>query len=309
MLQKVNTNVHNILQCTKKDETGLNDFQKLFDPSGIAIPKVGISRFRIPLRFEHLNKEIMSHDVEASMFCSLDAGTTGINMSRFCAILNEEGERRVVNNTFFNQVLIRFKEELKDHPRQNPIANLGFKLKLAYPVRQKSLRSNNWGWQYYPCEWEASASSHHNKIFVNLVLNYEYSSTCPCSLSLAKQYEEDYKNGKTHEGSGIATAHAQRSLATCKVTYDNNSDYKIEQLISLLRESLPTETQSLVKRIDEREFAILNGDNPMFVEHAARRLSVSLDAEEKILNWDVLIEHFESLHGHNATAWICKKQQ
>ena len=308
MLQKINTSAPNILKCTQKDEAGLNDFQKLFDPSGISIPKVGIDRFRIPLKFTHPNNEIMTHDIESSMYCSLDAGKTGINMSRFCTILNEEGAKRVVNNDFFKKVLFRFGEELKENPLEKPIEHMGLKLKLSYPIRQKSLKSDNWGWQYYPCEWEAVASFREESIFMNLILNYEYSSTCPCSLSMAKQYEENYKQGRTEEGNGIATAHAQRSLAVCKITYDNNTDYQIEQLIALLRKSLPTETQSLAKRIDEQAFAILNGDNPMFVEHAARRLSMALDSDDRILDWNASVEHFESLHGHNATAWICKNR-
>jgi hypothetical protein len=41
--------VQDVLDCDLKDETGLNDFQKLPDVGGIAIPKVGINRYRIPL--------------------------------------------------------------------------------------------------------------------------------------------------------------------------------------------------------------------------------------------------------------------
>tara|TARA_Y100001958_G_C21148675_1_gene485403 strand:- start:753 stop:1163 length:411 start_codon:yes stop_codon:yes gene_type:complete len=124
---------------------------------------------------------------------------------------------------------------------------------------------------------------------------------------MAKQYEEDYRLGKTKEGNGIATAHSQRSKASVSVHYDYESDITIEKVIDLLKVALPTETQSMVKRLDEQAFAILNGENPMFVEHASRRLSAILDSVEDILYWEAKVEHFESLHSHNAVAMIFKE--
>ena len=141
---------------------------------------------------------------------------------------------------------------------------------------------------------------------MSLTLNYEYSSTCPCSLSMSKQYESQFRAGETNEGSGIASAHSQRSFATVNVTYRLEDHIHIEDLVELMRKAIPTETQSLVKRLDEQAFAILNGENPMFVEHASRRISLVLNQESRILDWNVKIEHFESLHSHNAVAYICK---
>ena len=140
-----------------------------------------------------------------------------------------------------------------------------------------------------------------------LEINYEYSSTCPCSLSMAKQYEEDYRQGRTKEGNGIATAHSQRSRATVWIHHGCESELGIEKVVELLRVALPTETQSMVKRLDEQAFAILNGENPMFVEHASRRLAAVLDGEKEISYWEAKVEHFESLHSHNAVAFITKE--
>jgi len=52
--QQLDTTIHEkVLNCEIQDESGLYDFQKLPDQQGIAIPKVGITRFRIPLSFKH----------------------------------------------------------------------------------------------------------------------------------------------------------------------------------------------------------------------------------------------------------------
>lgn len=295
-----------IINCAIKDATGLNDFQKLPNNHGVAIPRVGIERFRIPLKFKRPDGEIISHDTEASMFVYLDSQKTGVNMSRFCTILQEESDR-CIDKDFFSIILNRYRSDLRDSDSEELIKSAEISLSFNYATKQPSLKSGNWGWQYYPCILKAVTHS-DGTARISLTLNYEYSSTCPCSLSMAKQYEDQFRSGEITEGNGIATAHSQRSNAATTVSYKLGSDFWIEDLISLMREALPTETQSLVKRLDEQAFAILNGENPVFVEHVARRLSRALDSDQRILDWDVKIEHFESLHSHNAVAYIQKEK-
>jgi GTP cyclohydrolase IB len=305
-IETLNNNAKSVMDCDIKDSTGLNDFQKLPNQHGTAIPKVGIERFRLPLTFIHKNGEKMTHDGVASMFCYLEGSKTGVNMSRFVGILQEEIEHKIIDKKFFKEILNRYRMELRDYDHEDPIKQTSLKLKFSYPLKQKSLKSDNWGWQYYKVELEGTCDQYGNML-MNLTTHFEYSSTCPCSLSMAKQYEKDFKEGKTTEGSGIASAHSQRSLCICKITYNLDNEVSIEELINLLRTALPTETQPMVKRLDEQAFAILNADNPMFVEHASRRLSHILNLEEKILDWEASVEHFESLHSHNAVAYINKQ--
>ncbi|MBL7664368.1 MAG: GTP cyclohydrolase I FolE2 [Bacteriovoracaceae bacterium] len=294
-----------VLYCDIKDNAGLNDFQKLPDRQGIAIPKVGISRLRLPLTFKHSDGYFMGHDCEASMYLNLAAGKTGINMSRLVKILQEEGMDHFVNTHFLKSVLNRYRHELKDSEKDEPFKQAFLKIQFSYPMKQKSLKSNNWGWQYYPATLQAKQTG-ENKFEVFITVEYEYSSTCPCSLSMAKQYEREFKAGLTTEGNGIAAAHSQRSKATCKIQIDPQSDFFLEDLVQHMRTAIPTETQSLVKRVDEQAFAILNGENPMFVEHASKRLFKTLNSDARILDWIVTLEHFESLHSHNAVAVINK---
>ncbi len=294
-----------VLNCDIQDESGLNDFQKLPSPSEIAIPRVGIERFRLPMRFSHSDGEVTTHDTLASMFIYLNGDKTGANMSRFCTILQEEAQKYVVDADFFKLMLGRYRQDLRDFDNEKLISAAELSLSFSYALKQKSLKSHNWGWQYYDCNLKGMQSEAGHTV-IELTVNYEYSSTCPCSLSMAKQYEEDFKSGATTEGSGIATAHGQRSNAEVKITFNLENWISIEELVTLLRVAIPTETQSLVKRIDEQAFAILNGENPMFVEHVARRLSIALDDQKQIINWNVKIEHFESLHSHNAVAYISK---
>lgn len=293
-----------VLDCEIQDSTGLNDFQKLPNQQKISIPQVGINRFRIPLLFQK-GKELTHHDAEATMGINLSAEKTGINMSRLCSILQEETLEKPINSGIVKKILDRYQIDLKDNSQDQDFEDIYLRLAFNYSTKQPSLKSSNWGWQYYPAQIIAEYVKEKGHHFF-LKLQYEYSSTCPCSLSMAKQYEKEYAQEQTHEGSGMASAHSQRSTAQVTVEYDIHSDFWIDSLIQHLRSALPTETQSLVKRIDEQAFAILNGENPMFVEHAVRRIYTQLNSDSRILDWKAQVEHHESLHSHNAAASICK---
>lgn len=288
-----------------KDEKGLSDFHRLPDLYGIDIDKVGINRFRIPLNFKHKDGTVMNHDCEASMYIYFPKGKAGINMSRLYAFLQEESDGVIVGPDFFKKLLHRYRRDMRDSNDEPLYANSYFKIKFNYPVQQKALKSDNSGWQYYHCVWEGREGP-DGQVKLYLTVHYEYSSTCPCSLSMSKQYEDEYRDSVTIEGNGMAVAHSQRSQAKCTVELSPDKEYYIEDMIELLRKAIPTETQSYVKRVDEQAFAVLNAQHPMFVEHATRRLSLVLNEEPKFLDWVVSVEHWESLHSHNAVAVIRK---
>lgn len=294
-----------VLKCDVKDATGLNDFHKMPDIYGIDIDKVGINRFRIPMMYRHKDGSVMNHDTEASMYIAFPKGKAGINMSRLYEILQDEAENTIIDGNFFKTMLHRLRRDLRDHEK-DPLYPASFvKLRFNYALRQKSLKSKNSGWQYYRTVLEAREDK-NGKVRLFITVHYEYSSTCPCSLSMSKQYEAEHAQNLTQEGNGIAVPHSQRSEAKCTIEVAVDEKFYIEDLVELLRQAIPTETQSFVKRIDEQAFAVLNAQNPMFVEHAARRLSVVLNSDKRILDWVTSIEHWESLHSHNAVSVIRK---
>jgi GTP cyclohydrolase IB len=300
--------VEDILSCDLKDDTGLNDFQKLPTQDLIMIPRVGINNFRLPVDLVNRFGERRSHDCVASMYVSLNANKNGVSMSRLCAILQEMSVQESLGPKLFKKILTRYRDELRDETDKDLIDTAFLRLKFNFPIRQKSLKSDNWGWQYYPVEIEAKETKENGfEYFVGL--EYLYSSTCPCSLSMAKQYEREFAEGLTNEGTGIGVPHSQRSVMNCKVKIDTSKEFHLEDLIDIIRSAIPTETQSLVKRQDEQAFAILNGTHPMFVEHATKRIYKALNQQSHILDWLVQLEHVESLHSHNAAAVIYKGVQ
>jgi len=300
--------VQDVISCDLKDETGLNDFQKLPSEDLISIPRVGINNFRLPIEIKNKNGEIRSHDCTASMYVNLNENKNGVSMSRLCTILQNISANNSMNAAFFQTILDSYRDELRDETDKDLIDTAFLRLKFNFPLKQKSLKTDNWGWQYYPVELEGRVSKANGFEFF-ISLDYNYSSTCPCSLSMAKQYERAYAAGETTEGSGIGVPHSQRSLLKAKIKVDTQKEFFIEDLVTIIRTAIPTETQSLVKRLDEQAFAILNGSHPMFVEHATKRVYKEFNSQDVILDWIVQLEHIESLHSHNAAAVIYKGVQ
>jgi GTP cyclohydrolase I len=161
---------------------------------------------------------------------------------------------------------------------------------------------------------------------LELSIEVQYSSTCPCSAALARQliqsqFERDFgQSGQVDkedvqawlglEESIVATPHSQRSTAKAMVSLgDEVDDLPITDLIDGIEEVLKTPVQSAVKREDEQEFARLNGENLMFVEDAGRRIKKSLQEQSKFADFWVRIEHHESLHAHDAVGVFTKGRE
>jgi GTP cyclohydrolase I len=114
---------------------------------------------------------------------------------------------------------------------------------------------------------------------------------------------------------GHAVPHAQRSLGRVKVKLDgarlNAGKYLsgidfVRTHIDALEAAVGTPVQAAVKRADEQEFARLNGENLMFCEDAARKLRSALEDNPDICDYDIYVEHQESLHPHNAVSRVVK---
>jgi GTP cyclohydrolase I len=150
-----------------------------------------------------------------------------------------------------------------------------------------------------------------------------YSSTCPCSAALARQliqeqFQRDFAAGEPldrarvlawlgSEQGIVATPHSQRSRADVRARLAPSFEgFPIAEIIDRVEGALKTPVQTVVKREDEQAFALLNGQNLMFCEDAARRIQAALDADERIADFHVRASHFESLHPHDAVAVATK---
>ncbi len=249
------------------------------------IQHVGISNFRLPIRFHTRDNGDLTLETSVTGTVSLEAEKKGINMSRIMRTFYKHAEE-----TFSFEVIERaldaYKSDLDSFDAR-------IQMRFSFPMKVDSLRSGLSGYQYYDIALELVESAGVRKKIVHL--DYVYSSTCPCSLELSE-------HARQFRGQ-LATPHSQRSVARISVLLDDSGGLMwFEDLIDRARTAVPTETQVMVKREDEQAFAELNAANPIFVEDAARLFTQQLQLDPRVSDFRVIASHQESLHSHDAVS-------
>lgn len=258
---------------------------------GAAVPiqQVGVSNFRLPLRYRTKAGETLTLETAITGTVSLEATLKGINMSRIVRAFYEHRDE-VFSPEKLRQVLRKY---------QHQVESLAARLRLgfSYPLVQPSLRSGLEGYQYYQVVFEGTIDrSGHFRRFIEF--DFVYSSSCPCSAELS-EHARDVRGA-------YAIPHNQRSKTRVKVEVADGAKLRVEDLHAHCLKALKTETQVMVKREDEQAFAELNGANLKFVEDAARLLYREFDADARIRDFQIACSHLESLHSHDAVSVICK---
>lgn len=250
-----------------------------------AIQHVGISNFRLPIRFHTRDNGDLTLETSVTGTVSLEAEKKGINMSRIMRTFYKHAEK-TFSFEVIDAALDAYKTDLESFDAR-------IMMRTSFPMKVDSLRSGLAGYQYYDIALELIETDGVRKKIVHL--DYVYSSTCPCSLELSE-------HARQFRGQ-LATPHSQRSVARVSVELDNDADVLwFEDLIDMCRTAVPTETQVMVKREDEQAFAELNAANPIFVEDAARLFAEQLQADSRISDYRVIASHQESLHSHDAVS-------
>jgi len=232
------------------------------------IQHVGISNFRLPIKFHTRDNGDLQLETSVTGSVSLEADKKGINMSRIMRSFYKHADA-----TFSFDVI---EAALDDYKNDLESMDARIQMRFSFPMRVESLRSGLSG-QYYDIALELIERAGQRLKVIHL--DYVYSSTCPCSLELSEHARET--RGQ------LATPHSQRSVW-------------FEDLIDACRRAVPTETQVMVKREDEQAFAELNAANPIFVEDAARLFCEQLQADARIGDFRIVASHQESLHSHDA---------
>jgi GTP cyclohydrolase I len=248
------------------------------------IQHVGISNFRLPIRYRTRDNGELTLETSVTGTVSLEAEKKGINMSRIMRSFYVHSER-----DFSFSVI---EHALEDYKRDLESFDARIQMRFSFPAKVQSLRSGLSGWQYYDIALELVDVAGVRKKIMHL--DFVYSSTCPCSLELSE-------HARRTRGQ-LATPHSQRSVARISVVVKPGDRLWFEDLIEIARSAVPTETQVMVKREDEQAFAELNAANPIFVEDAARVFCQALKSDPRIGDFRIVASHQESLHSHDAVS-------
>ena len=281
------------------------------------LDRVGMSNIQLPLMIQTDNSAAQQVSSSIELFVNLgDPKAKGIHMSRLFLQLDELSTESTLTLKTLSDLLQGFIDSHQDLSTEAFV-----KVSFDYHLRRKSLISEKLGWKAYPVVIIGKLIN--SKLEFELKVDVPYSSTCPCSAALARQliqgaFAEQFdlqtsvnkKDVIDWLGSTkgiVATPHSQRSIAEIKVKFSNNlENFPVISLIDLIENTLKTPVQSAVKREDEQEFARLNGQNLMFCEDAARQLQYALQQESGFSDFWLRVNHYESLHAHDAVAITTK---
>lgn len=267
----------------------LMDENGAIEGAKVAIQQVGVSGFRLPLRYRTAEGTVRELETRVVGTVSAEAAVKGINMSRILRSFYAHKDE-VFSLSRLQRVLESFRKRLGSLEAR-------VWLSFSFPILQRSLRSGLEGYQYYRTSFEGALDA-KGRFRGYMELDFVYSSACPCSAELAEH---------ARDARGVyAIPHTQRSKARVRVELAPRARLSIEALQALCLEALKTETQVMVKREDEQAFAELNGASLKFVEDAARLLYQRLNGDKRIADFRVVCSHLESLHSHDAVSVICK---
>jgi GTP cyclohydrolase I len=277
---------------------------------GLPLQWVGMEQLDLPVSIALENGETLQTPAKANVFVSLDdTASKGIHMSRLHALVQKLGRQLCTRETIdhFLTECVESQAGISAHAK----IELHFDLLLEKPA----LLSGEVGYQAYPVSLTGTVIS--GEFHYELGYTVPYSSTCPCSASLARQLfanavDEQFEGDvidkarllewMQSESGSVATPHAQRSYAYVKLVTDAPAWPAFDAVIRTIESTIGTPVQTAVKRVDEQEFARLNAQNLMFCEDAARRIKRALEAMPHVVDYWLKVDHQESLHAHNAVA-------
>ena len=278
---------------------------------------VGMNEIELPILLDGPDGRQVQTNARISAFVDLaEPEKRGIHMSRLYLHLDRALSEHSITPAALRHLLRDF---LGSHEDLSTRAMI--RLDFDFLVRRPALVSDNSGWKQYPISLIANLSG--RDFAMELAFRVVYSSTCPCSAALARQliqqqFRKDFDDSRQLDAAAVlewlgseqgivATPHSQRSAADIRLQLAPSFEaFPFIQMIDAIEGALKTPVQAAVKREDEQAFALLNGQNLMFCEDAARRVQTALSGQERVTDFWARVSHFESLHPHNAVAIVTK---
>lgn len=300
-----------MLYDANKEKTSFknSDFQ-------LALSRVGMDSILQPVKYQSLT---LVADIQA--FVNLkDLSARGVHMSRLYNLVSQKISNQNLSFVNLENCLTEFINSQEGLSDQALLA-----IHFELPLMRKSLKTATEAFKTYKVKLLVIKDDTQG---IKRVLGFQvpYSSTCPQSAALARQliqdkFQADFLNkdldfDSIHQWLGstqgiVATPHAQRSYADVLIQLSDDhivsDSIDFEYWLDGAEQALGTPVQALVKRADEQEFALLNGQNLMFCEDAARKIGAFFAEQiknQKIQHYYAKLSHHESLHAHNATAYV-----
>jgi len=240
----------------------------------IDINKVGIKNLLIPLIIADKENSEQSTIARINMSVNLPKQYKGTHMIRFLEIIYA-----------YSKMAISIKDVgkiLKDMQEKFDAEEAHLDLEFPFFLRKEAPITKKESLLDYKCKFLCTKGKEKKSI---LVIKVPITTLCPCSKEISKY-----------------GAHNQRSTVT--VTVLLNEFVWIEDLIKIVEEEASCEIYPLLKRPDEKYVTEKAYENPNFVEDIVRKIAMKLRQLKELRGFTVECENYESIHNHNAYAYI-----
>lgn len=258
------------------NSSNLADVQSSSDSRGIDIQKVGIKDVEIPLIIQRKNEDNQCVYAKVRVSVSLPKNYKGTHMSRFMEVLNDWSQKEILSEDIKGFL----KEVNKKLNATSAEAKFNFKYFLKKTAPVSKIASN----QGYDCSFKGVLDKDDYKFYLGVKV--PVTTLCPCSKEISKY-----------------SAHNQRALVSLTVSYPENEQVWLEDIIGLVEKSGSCEVYPLLKRRDEKYVTEKAYENPKFVEDVIRDIVIKLRDDKIITDFEVEVESFESIHNHSAWAY------
>lgn len=251
----------------------MKDIQNEKDDRNIAIDKVGVKDIRYPITVLDKANKTQQTVALINMYVDLPRDYKGTHMSRFVEILNEHDRMISIQN--FHEILSTMKELLNAESAH-------IEMTFPYFVMKSSPVTHTQGLMEYQCTFKGNLNKCKDLV---LMITVPITTLCPCSREIS-----------------AFGAHNQRGEVRLQVRF--KKFIWIEDLIRLVEDAASCDVYSVLKREDEKYVTERAYENPKFVEDIVRDIAQKLDQDTNITWFAVESESFESIHNHNAYAYI-----
>lgn len=253
----------------------LKDIQSQVDTRGISLNRVGIKNIDWPLKVYDQTNGFQNTVANISLSVALKHDIKGTHMSRFVEVLNNID---ILNPQIILSILSSIQTRLDAE-------SSSFECKFPYFIWKESPVSKN----ISPLKIEAMISGEKNRdkteIIIGVVVPVQ--TLCPCSKAISS-----------------VGAHNQR--ANVKILVKTKKKIWFERLAAIAEMSASSPVYSLLKREDEKYVTEAAYNTPKFVEDVARDAALLLEKEDGLKCYRVEVESHESIHNHEAFAWVEK---
>lgn len=257
--------------------SALPDVQSLPPEVTLPIDRVGVRGLRVPLTLRDRTSGTQTCVAVADLGVDLPASRKGTHMSRLVEALDNWHEELGCQS--MRHLLQNMCERLE--------ANRAWaRFSFPYLIRKASPFCKGSALLAYDCSITGELREDGQSFLLGLEV--PVMTVCPCSKAISR------------EG-----AHSQRAMVRMQVRIVNFA--WLEEFIELAEGSASSSVYTLLKRNDEKFVTEQAFSKPAFVEDVARRVAQQLASHPSALAYEVEVESMESIHNHNAFAYIAHK--